>query len=74
MNCEHTQTAYKLRFFANARYVSSDVRAPKWAFHVEKVCAGCGKHLAFVEQTPELIEDLNGRLLIQNFLEGREGL
>lgn len=70
MNCEHTQTGFQLRFFANARYNSSDVRAPKWAFHVAKICTGCGKHLGFVEQTPELVKELNGRLLIKNFLEG----
>jgi hypothetical protein len=72
--CEHTQKAKVLRFFENAAYKSSDPAAPKWKFHVEEVCSGCGKHLQFMPQTPELIQELNGRLLITNFLKKGESI
>ena len=72
--CEHKAKALKLRFFKGAAFFSSEKDSPKWKFHIEEICADCGKHLRFVPQTLELIESLNGRLLIENFLEGRESL
>lgn len=70
--CEHSSTAKRLRFFKGAAFKSVDPQAPKWKFHIESLCANCGKHLKFLPQTPELIEEINENLLIENFLEGRE--
>jgi hypothetical protein len=71
MDCSHKNKAERLRFFSNAEYKSFDRAAPKWAFHIEQLCADCGLHLSFLKQDKALIEGLNGRLLIENFLEGR---
>lgn len=62
----------KLRFFKNAACVQKSPADPKWKFHVESVCVDCGRSLGWLEQTQGLIDKLNGRLLISNFLEGRE--
>jgi hypothetical protein len=72
MICEHKPKAEILRFFANAEQKTTKPEQPKWAFHIEQICGYCGKHLGFLKQDKELIERLDGRLLMENFIQGRE--
>lgn len=72
MECSHKNKAMKLRFFSGAAYRSKDKTAPRWRFHVQSVCADCGKHLKFLAQEPALIQQLDKNILIPDFLEGRQ--
>jgi hypothetical protein len=73
--CLHNHgTVLKLRFFEGARYYSKDKTAPRWRFHLEKVCASCGRHIQFVKQEEDFIKKLDKSILVPDYISTRTSI
>lgn len=56
--CNHTKDIKSFTCFVNPRRKSE--YDPKYSFYIKSTCFNCLQYNGFLEQTPELMKELNG--------------